>query len=111
LGSQQNEQGRTTGVYTYEPTGESYESPGWTAKTVSDEIRLDSKLAIFYHNRATLYSARAGNPNIVEYRDPSVQWYVMGKHLYYNPTTSRTESLQDTGAADCNENNLGFEVR
>jgi hypothetical protein len=101
----------TNGTYTYTPTGESYESPGWTSKTVSDAIRLDNKLDIFYHNRATLYSARAGHQNIVEYRDPTVSWYVIGKHRFYDPDTRRSLDLPDTSAINCNEGELGFEVR
>lgn len=90
-----------------------FTSPGWTAMTVRKEMYEDSRLAIFFANRGFLYSARAGNPDIVEKfsrNTSSLPRYfgVKGKHYYYDAVNKAVGVIGDSQATDCNLGQWGF---
>lgn len=88
-------------------------SPGWTAMTVRKEMYEDSRLAIFFANRGFLYSARAGDPDIVQKFPrvvPSLPRYfgVKGRHYYYDAVNKVVGAIWDSQATDCNLGQWGF---
>ncbi|MQA40661.1 hypothetical protein [Rugamonas aquatica] len=86
-----------------------YVSEKWTAETVSQALKLNPDFSPYYANRGDLYSARAGNPGIVEeVRFGFQKFVVMGEHFYFDPATQVTVRLKETRANDCNIPNLGF---
>lgn len=89
-----------------------YSSPGWGASRISRAMQSDSRFSKYYQNRGPLYSARAGNPNIVEKLDVTQYasaYAVVGSHTYYDPVTKYTWAMQDTRAIDCNLPDFGQE--
>lgn len=86
---------------------------GWTAERIPDSVLNDSTFAIFFANRQFLYSARAGNPVILErLNDPdSYRYRVDGSHYYYDPVSKTQGRLPNTIAVDCNLNSWGIEAR
>lgn len=88
-----------------------YASPGWDAETVSQLVLQDSRFKIYFENRGPLYSARAGNTDIVERLDwsPVVfkNFKVVGHHKYWDPVSKKPFDLPQTVAYDCNLTDFG----
>jgi hypothetical protein len=86
-----------------------YVSPGWGASRISRAMMQDDRFKIYYSNRGQLYSVRAGHPEIVSTMSLYTAYGVVGGHWYYDPSSKRTYSMQDTFAFDCNLTDWGFE--
>lgn len=88
-----------------------FTSPGWEASAVSLALKRDERFAVYYENRGPLYSARAGNPAIVEYAPPATSisgpYKVVGHHKYFDIAAKRSVDQGITVAYDCNLNNFG----
>jgi hypothetical protein len=92
----------------------SYKSP-WAAQSLDPKIFPDSRLQIFKFNRRVMFSARAGNPQIVQNHQNSTneisQAWVMGQHYYYDPVSKSQGYIGSTSAMDCNLGDWGLEDR
>lgn len=92
----------------------SYKSP-WAAQSLDPQIFPDSRLSIFNFNRKVLFSARAGDGEIVKKHVNSGYQtndaVVVGKHYYYDPVSKAQAYLGETYATDCNLGNWGLEDR
>jgi len=92
----------------------SYKSP-WAAQSLDPRIFPDSRLSIFNFNRRVLFSARAGDTEIVKKHVKSGyqinEAAVVGKHYYYDPVSKAQAYLGETFATDCNLGNWGLEDR
>jgi len=92
-------------------TLEEYKSP-WGAQLISQLMKADPYFAPYYVNRETLFSARAGDPEIVRYDmwkfQPVLDKLTLGAHFYYDPNSKQTTRLPNTSARDCNLSNWGI---
>lgn len=94
----------------------SMSSGGWTAEKVPDDVAKNSRFEIFFQNRGLLYSARAGNSEIIEQfplADPLRFWKfkVIGYHAYFNFNGNQTVTLGKSESTNCNLTEWGFEQR
>lgn len=87
---------------------------GWVAQTLDSLVIGDIRLNVFFANRAFLYSARAGHPNLIQdLRRPEVagRFYVnptvVGHHSYRDQVGSEIY-LGKSVARDCNLGEWGF---
>lgn len=85
----------------------------WIASSLPDSLLVDPRFNIFFANRQYLYSARAGNPKIVEYFpiDDNIArqtFEVVGRHYYIDPINNSQIYLGVSKARDCNLSNWGF---
>lgn len=90
-------------------------SSQWTAEQISDAMMADPKFSNYYLNRGVLYSARAGNPKIVDTNqyttadaESALNYLVVGYHWYYDPVGKNIVRLADSQANTCNLGNLGL---
>jgi hypothetical protein len=85
---------------------------GWTAEAISDAMKADGDFSPYYVNRGILYSARAGNPNIVEFSNdigkPADYNLVIGQHFYYDPVSKAGVTMGNTRATTCNLSKIGY---
>ncbi|MES2832458.1 MAG: hypothetical protein V4695_10745 [Pseudomonadota bacterium] len=99
--------------YPYWGLDKTYDS-GWNAERLNDYIMTKDTFQIYLANRGWLYSARAGNPAIIErlrsYIDRPNEYRVYGQHAYYDPVAKTLGRLQDTSATSCNAGNLGLGI-
>jgi hypothetical protein len=95
-------------------------TPLLEAFTITDQVMSTSKFDIFFHNRKLLYSARAGEPEIVKYYLPfekrSADAFrqspvVVGNHYYFDPQTKKQVFLGTSTAMNCNLGAFGFEYQ
>lgn len=87
----------------------------WTSEQISDAMIADPNFSVYFYNRDKLFSARAGDPQIVTEHpetltDPTQRTYfkVVGKHYYFDPVSKATTQLPNTEATDCNLKNFGL---
>jgi len=91
-----------------------YTSGLFKAQEPAESILGHSKLDMFFSNRGSLYSARAGRPDIYTVQ-PTMQapdtYRVLGYHRYWNPAMQKAGVLDKSIATDCNLTNWGFGYR
>jgi hypothetical protein len=81
----------------------------WDAKEIAARMKTDPYFAPYYANRGDLFSARAGDPNIVVRVElPYAQILSLGAHYFYDPNSKTTTRLPDSSARDCNLSNWGY---
>jgi hypothetical protein len=85
----------------------------WIASSLANSTLTDPRFNIFLANRQALYSARAGNSNIVEFFpiDNNVarqDFEVVGRHYYRDPTNNMQSYLGVSKARNCNLLDWGF---
>lgn len=102
-----------TGAAAY--TAEMQYKSSWTALSTANNVLVDPRLLTFFANRQSLYSARAGNPNIVEYwpldsNHFSQDFEVVGQHWYRDPVNNTQSYLGISKANSCNLSNWGFSL-
>lgn len=81
----------------------------WTAQQITQAMRNDPTFSPYYANREILYSARAGNPGILERFDASTPgtFLVQGKHWFYDDQMKVRTNLPDTQTTNCSLENMG----
>jgi hypothetical protein len=83
----------------------------WDSKTMHPDMKYSTRVGdILKHNRGMLFSARAGDPHIIQrFGDSRLQIKVKGKHSIFNPREERPVQLSDTEAQNCNLTQWGIE--
>ena len=106
--------GSQTNAEFFRVTG--YRSP-WAAQSLDPRIFPDSRLSVFNFNRGTLFSARAGHKDIVQFYSKTLSWRevdwfrVVGKHYYFDPVSKSQGYIGKSDATDCALSQWGFETR
>ena len=82
----------------------------WTAEQISSAMRTSPEFAPFYLNRQILYSARAGNPKIVEKLgvDPVKHYLIKGRHRAIDAQSGSLINVSDSEANTCNLTDIGI---
>jgi hypothetical protein len=85
---------------------------GWIAQTLNSLVVNDVRLSVFFANRAFLYSARAGHPNLIQNFGHTVfiAPTVVGHHSYRDQLGSEIY-LGKSVARNCNLSEWGFGTR
>jgi hypothetical protein len=107
--------------YSFKSKAEDSSSPnGWAANVLNNTTIADVRLSIFFQNRAFLYSARAGHPNLIQDlrgldasnsgNDFFVNPITVGNHFFTNQS-GVLQPLGKTVARDCNLTEWGFGQR
>lgn len=119
----------TSDLYIWQYTGFAYRyvhygttKSNWSVEQVLEAVRNDPLLSPSYVNRGPTpwYSARAGNPNILErwsyggnYNTPvpiNTTFLVLGEHFYYDNASKSQVDLGESTATNCNITNAGFGI-